>query len=569
MSGTPPVDDSAANAAFIFVAPNYDTSQDALVGRQVASEEFLRGFARHSGVERMFYYTQTQPDFEDFTRRIETYAGAPRPTAWIQPTELSTLDAVGTLFRPGPDIGHYAWLRRHFDQRGFSLCGITHTTADDFAMDVLGGLMTAPLQRWDALVCTSRAVKSMVTRLLDRWGAYLEERFAAPVRYEFDLPVIPLGVDCDRFADGDLAQAARREIRARHGIADDDIAVLYMGRLSHIDKVNPLPLYMALEEAAKGSARRFHFIQAGWFPNRYTEDAFRAAAAALAPSVNTVLVDGRAPETRQGIWFAADIFASTPDSVQETFGLTPLEAMEAGLPVVVSDWDGYRETVRDGVDGITVPTLMPGSGAGADLAYYFAGDVTDYQGYALATSQSIVVDVAALTAAFTRLAGDAELRRRMGEAGRKRARETFDWRVVVATYQALWRELGERRRAADEIVQRQAGRPAYPLRDDPYALFESYPSARIVPSSRVSIVPGADVARLSTFRGIIIANPLPAVLLTEDEMLAVFAKVADGACAVGDLLERLSPDKHAALFRTIGWLAKIGLVRVDDGAAAP
>ena len=563
------MDNSSANAAFIFVAANYDTSQESLVGRQVASEEFLRGFARHSGVEHMFCYTQTQPDFEEFTRRIETYVGAPRPTTWIRPTELSAVGPIGTLFSPGPDIGHYAWLRRHFDQRGFSLCGITHTTADNFAMDALGGLMTAPLQQWDALVCTSQAVKDMVARLLDRWGEYLEERFGAPVRRQFELPVIPLGVDCDRFTDDSLAHFARKEIRARHGIAEDDIAVLYMGRLSHADKVNPLPLYMALEEAAKGSDRRFHFIQAGWFPNRYTEDAFRAAAAALAPSVNNVLVDGRVPETRQGIWFAADIFASTPDSIQETFGLTPLEAMAAGLAVVVSDWDGYRETVRDGIDGITVPTLMPGAGAGADLAYYFAGDVTDYQGYALATSQSIAVDVAALAAAFTRLAGDADLRRRMGEAGRKRARESFDWRVVVAAYQALWQELEERRRGADEIVQRRSGRPAYPLRDDPYALFETYPSVRIVPSSRVSAVPEADPGRLRALRGIIIANPLPAVLLAEEEILAVFAKVADGGCAVGALMEGLSPDKHAALFRTIGWLAKIGLVRVDGGAAPP
>ena len=195
------MDKTSANAAFIFVAANYDTSQETLVGRQVASEEFLRGFTRHSGVERMFCYTQTQPDFEEFTRRVEIYVGAPRPTTWVQPAGLSELDAIGTLYRPGPDIGHYAWLRRHFDQRGFSLCGVTHATADNFAMDALGGLMTAPLQRWDALVCPSQAVKDMVVRLLERWGAYLEERFGAAVDYEFDLPVFPLGVDCDRFDD--------------------------------------------------------------------------------------------------------------------------------------------------------------------------------------------------------------------------------------------------------------------------------------------------------------------------------------------------------------------------------
>ena len=34
----------------------------------------------------------------------------------------------------------------------------------------------------------------------------------------------------------------------------------------------------------------------------------------------------------------------------------PVEAMASGLPVIVSDWDGYKETVRDGVDGFRIPT---------------------------------------------------------------------------------------------------------------------------------------------------------------------------------------------------------------------
>ena len=33
--------------------------------------------------------------------------------------------------------------------------------------------------------------------------------------------------------------------------------------------------------------------------------------------------------------------------------------MAAGVPVVVSDWDGYRYTVNDGVEGFRVPTLSP------------------------------------------------------------------------------------------------------------------------------------------------------------------------------------------------------------------
>ena len=56
-------------------------------------------------------------------------------------------------------------------------------------------------------------------------------------------------------------------------------------------------------------------------------------------------MDGRVPGVSQTAYAAADIFVSLSDNIQETFGLTPVEAMAAGLPVVASDWDGYRETI--------------------------------------------------------------------------------------------------------------------------------------------------------------------------------------------------------------------------------
>ncbi len=38
------------------------------------------------------------------------------------------------------------------------------------------------------------------------------------------------------------------------------------------------------------------------------------------------------------------IFTSPIDNIQETFGLTPVEAMACGVPRLSSDWDGYRDT---------------------------------------------------------------------------------------------------------------------------------------------------------------------------------------------------------------------------------
>src|SRR5262249_34546919 len=68
-------------------------------------------------------------------------------------------------------------------------------------------------------------------------------------------------------------------------------------------------------------------------------------------------------------------------SRQEGFGLVYLEAMQAGLPCIASNADGAQEIIIDG-----------------EIGYLVAPD-----------------DPAALTAALTRLLGDAALRRTMGE----------------------------------------------------------------------------------------------------------------------------------------------------------
>jgi len=86
--------------------------------------------------------------------------------------------------------------------------------------------------------------------------------------------------------------------------------------------------------------------------------AFEDGARQFAGNLRVSIVDGTDQGKRFAVWRAADLFTSLSDNIQETFGLVIVEAMASGLPVIASDWNGYRDLVTDGETGFLVPTLM-------------------------------------------------------------------------------------------------------------------------------------------------------------------------------------------------------------------
>src|SRR5262249_1503194 len=156
---------------------------------------------------------------------------------------------------------------------------------------------------------------------------------------------------------------------------------------------------------------------------------FRNLAADILKNVACEFVMNDDPRFPEGLWAGADIFVSLSDNVQESFGLTPIEAMASGLPAIVSDWDGYREGVRDGEDGFLIPTVTPPVTAGQTLAEDYYNE-NNYGVFLTATSQSTALDIGRCAETLRRLADDDNLRRGMGIKGRLRAQTSFDWRQV-------------------------------------------------------------------------------------------------------------------------------------------
>ena len=237
-----------SNAAIFYTSDGFETSRDDLMGRHAAGESMLRGIARWLDVERYYAFAPDQPSFDAFVEKMKSFGMKDdRSCTRIGFNDLPALKEVGCLFQSQPRLDAYAWTRRYFDQRDYSLCGVTHTTASDRVMDAIGAMLTAPLQPWDAVICTSNSVKSMLQHLLAELGDYFRAGLGATdVDAKLMLPVIPLGIECDQFDAADRA-GSRARWRDTLGIGEDDLVVLFVGRLSFHAKAHPFPMYRALE----------------------------------------------------------------------------------------------------------------------------------------------------------------------------------------------------------------------------------------------------------------------------------------------------------------------------------
>ncbi|MBM3585026.1 MAG: glycosyltransferase family 4 protein [Alphaproteobacteria bacterium] len=195
------------------------------------------------------------------------------------------------------------------------------------------------------------------------------------------------GVDPGLFAPPDAAARARQ--RAELKTPDDATVIVTVGRLvaekgyaELIDAVGLLDAHLWIV------GERLPSDQGGT-----VDGLLRAAASDARRGARLRLLGAR--DDVPAILNAADVFVLA--SHREGMPRSVIEAMMAGLPVVGTDIRGTREEVVNGVTGLLVPPR----------------------------------DAAALAEALGTLCADAGLRAAMGAAGRHRALENYDERVVI------------------------------------------------------------------------------------------------------------------------------------------
>lgn len=540
-------------------------------GKDTANIGLFRALAQHGGFEELAVLSPVPGSEADLARSL--LQGRPGPTRVAGGSIYDPRAAAraGSVLRGKADLADQAWLRRRTGDRAYSLLGLIHTIGAPAIREYLSMAAIAPLQPWDALICTSPSVQDGMRAMFDEFGAYIADRFGGTVRARPDLPLVPLGVDGAAHAEQADRLDRRAELRARLGVGPEDVLVLWLGRLSFFEKAFPQPMFRAVAQAAALSGRRLHFAMVGWFPNGEVGRAiYEEAARAHAPDMPLHLLDGNDRALVGGMWAASDIFLSLVDNIQETFGLTPLEAMAAGLPVVASDWDGYRYTMRDGIEGFLIRSLGGPPGApGRMLGHRHVFHQDSYQSYVGTVAQHTAIDIAQAAERIARLAADADLRRRMGAAGRERVRTTFDWPVIGRQVAGLARDLAVRRREAPGFGRPEPW-PENPVKGDPFHQLGHFATSVLAPGTRLSLRPGAGLteirAELERSRSVRLDSFADGWRANPAECAAVLELLAEGPATLERILAEVPPVRQEVTAMAVAWMCKLGLLTWEDAS---
>ena len=468
----------STNAAIWFAPDGYDPAK-GVNGRRMAGDSFLRGWLRHAQVGEWLALTHGPGDEAAF-RALVAERCPGDPVRVVRLEDARSIAPVGTMFFSGPNFAAECWRRALWGHASYAICGITHTMSTKAVMEGVWHLRTSPQEEWDAVICTSRAVRAALGLQMDLVDEFLRSRFAGQLPPRPQMPIIPLGVDADAFRPD---PAAGRDLRSELAIDPADCVALIVARLSPHEKFDPLPVYLALQQAQAGADRRLHLVLYGSFPDDYSRRTFLETAAHLMPDVRLHHLPHQDADRRLAALSAADMFLFPIDNLQESFGIAPVEAMAAGLPVIASDWDGIRDTVDPSV-GFLIPTLgaRPEHVTATGLRYQ--GGTDSYIQYLSQISAVTQIDVRRMAGAIRSLMDQPDLARSLGKSGQARVRALFDWSVIIPRMQALFAELDAIRSKADPARFPPVHSSRLPVAPSPMLLFAGFPTAQLGTAER-------------------------------------------------------------------------------------
>ncbi len=218
------------------------------------------------------------------------------------------------------------------------------------------------------------------------------------------ITVIPCGFDAAEFWP--LDQARAREVL---GLPQDEYVVLQLGRMVPRKGVETVVRGFARLLRSRDARARLLIVggESETPDPAITPEIGRLQRIAREVKIaESVIFTGRRPRDMLKYYYnAADVFVTTP--WYEPFGITPVEAMACGIPVIGAAVGGIQHTVADGETGYLVPPK----------------------------------DFAALAERLVFLYQHPDVRRALGQQAIERAQRLFTWQSVTETIADLYAEV--------------------------------------------------------------------------------------------------------------------------------
>jgi len=560
-----PVNKSHKLFSIYYENDGFNVKGDKLMGRQAAGWSFLKSIILSKRYKSLGVYLKNNNQKELLVKDIKSLLTDDNSSIDLRSfpfAEPNLTSEFGGIQLPGPNIIDFAHHRSFFGHQTYSLCGITHTTASYEVMSSFSSLLTEPVMPWDAIICTSESVLNTVNKILEVRSDFLKSKVNLSKKVLPQLPIIPLGINTDEF---DYSEDFKADSRKKLNINDNDIVITYVGRLSFHAKAHHLPMYIALENAAKNLKKdqKIHLIQTGWFASDFIKNSFIDESKSVCPSVNCIFLDGRDPLNKDITLASADIFMSLSDNIQETYGLTPLEAMASAVPVIVSDWNGYRSTVRDNEDGFRIPTYTLGEGYGEELMFKYMLGIIDYDNYIGGTVHKVGVDIKQCIDKLTLLIENADLRKKLGENGKTRANMNFSWNIILDQYEELYEELDTIRTTQFRKFIDLKSKVLPSNRLDPFNLFSDYPTKKLSDKSIFCLTEDMnhiEIEKLLEYSSINFTDELPKI----DDILKVINCFEEKKEISIDQIINISKIDRGKVFNIVIFLLKYGYLSLCE-----
>jgi len=420
-----------------------------------------------------------------------------------------------------------------------------------------------PTYACDAIICTSHASRAAMLSLLERLERECREKFhMKDAVFQGSVHVVPLSVDTDIYCPGHKNKA-RRAL----GLPQDAFVALSLGRISPM-KADLFPLLHVFERLiAANPKQELILVISGTKEQRYADILERYISEhSLTKRVRFLCNVSDADKVL--LYSAADVFVAIADSVQESFGLAPVEAMSCGLPQIVSNWDGYRDTVVHGETGFLVPTYWTQCDTDLGQTDIIFSPETDH----LAVGQSIATDLREFQWRLQMLIDNEELRNRMGRNARRRAEDNYSFEIMTSQYMDLIKvKIAE----ANDVIPRDPF-----LQTGFFSTFQGHASHIISDDTRLKAafdIDEATVRRTGMLARAAQSSPLSVDELIVVAVLNVLRRNVDNSIAgtakegleftIEQMTSSLRKETGFSIdriTRTIMWLIKQGVVAVHD-----